>query len=140
MGVCLAEQHGERPISVERIRLGGLDRLGNSPTHHIHQERSMEERVLEVFDDLGIVNGARVSVRLVHRREQLILDIRKVRGTAFMPQGIELPPALVRRLFTQLSAIIAKLPPDGETFAPTPKASQPSPAKRRRERGTRRPS
>ena len=100
----------------------------------------MEERVLEVFDDLGVVNGARVSVRLVHRREQLILDIRKVRGEAFMPQGIELPPALVRRLFAQGSAIIAKLPPDGETFAPTPTAAPPSPAKRRRGRGARRPS
>jgi len=100
----------------------------------------MEERVLEVFNDLGIVNGARISVRLVQRRGQVVLDVRKVRGKAFMPQGIELPPALVRRLFAQLSAIIARLPPDGETFAPTPKASQSSPAKRRRERGTRRPS
>jgi hypothetical protein len=100
----------------------------------------MEEDVVAVFDDLGIVNGARISVRLVYRRGQLLLDIRKVRGKAFMPQGIELPPALVRRLFAQLSAIIAKLPPDGETFAPTPTAAQPSPAKRRRDRGARRPS
>ena len=100
----------------------------------------MEEDVIAVFADLGIVNGARITVRLVYRRGQLLLDIRKMRNGAFMPQGIELPPALVRRLSAQLSAIIAKLPPDGETFAPTPKASQPSPAKRRRERGTRRPS
>lgn len=97
----------------------------------------MEERVLKVFDDLGIVNGARVSVRLVQRKGRIVGDIRKVRGTAFMPQGIELPPALVRRLLAQLPAIIAKLPPDGETFAP-PKASQPSTAKRRRERGPKR--
>ena len=100
----------------------------------------MEEDVVAVFDDLGIVNGARISVRLVYRRGQLLLDIRKMRNGAYMPQGIELSPHMVRQLHAQLSAIIAKLPPDGETFAPTPKASQPSPAKRRRERGTRRPS
>ena len=100
----------------------------------------MEERVLQVFDDLGIVNGARVSVRLVQRKGRIVVDIRKVRGKAFMPQGIELPPALVRQLYAQLPAIIAKLPPDGETFAQKPKASQPSPAKRRRGRGSRRPS
>jgi len=100
----------------------------------------MEEDVVAVFDDLGIVNGARISVRLVYRRGRLLLDIRKVRGTAFMPQGIELPPALVRRLFALLPAIIAKLPPDAATFATTPKTSQVSPAKRRRERGARRPS
>jgi len=98
----------------------------------------MEERVVAVFEDLGLVNGARVSVRLVYRRGELFLDIRKMRNGAYMPQGIELPPDMVRRLFAQLPAIIAKLPPDGETFAPTPKASQPSPAKRRRERGPKR--
>jgi len=100
----------------------------------------MEEEVVAVFADLGIVNGARISVRLVYRRGQLLLDIRKMRNGAFMPQGVELPPALVRGLFAQARAIIAKLPPDGETSTPTPTAAQPSAAKRRRKRDARRPS
>lgn len=67
----------------------------------------MEERLIAAFEDLGSVNGARVSVRLVHRRGQLLLDIRKVRNGAFMPQGIELSPEMLNRFLTQGSTILA---------------------------------
>jgi hypothetical protein len=76
-------------------------------THTNEGERRMEERLVAAFDDLGIVNGARVSVRLVHRRGQLLLVIRKVRNGAFMPQGIELSPDMLNRFLTQGPRILA---------------------------------
>jgi hypothetical protein len=100
----------------------------------------MEEVVVAVFDDLGTVNGARISVRLVYRRGQLFLDIRKMRNGAYMPQGVELPTDMVRRLHAQYPAILAKLLPDSATLAPAPTASQPSRARRRRERRPKRPA
>ena len=70
---------------------------------------AMEELVIAVFDDLGIVNGATVRLRLVKRRGELLFDIRKVRNDSFMPQGIELTLEMLTRLLVQKDRLLGAM-------------------------------